>query len=159
MKTLSDKLKTIVIIILSILSFILLLREYNGRSDRIIVTNVDTLLEVRYDTIFIKDRVIQTNYIYDTLIVNDTVYIKDEKKLYKDSTKDYRLEIEAVKLYDYSLDIYRSDSIKTVIKEIQKKDSFWKNRFYIGIGVGCQYGLINKQFDVGPQVQFGIRLY
>lgn len=159
MKTLSDKLKTIVIIILSILSFILLLREYNGRSDRIIVTNIDTLLEVRYDTIFIKDRVIQTNYIYDTLIVNDTVYIKDEKKLYKDSTKDYRLEIEAVKLYDYSLDIYRSDSIKTVIKEIQKKDSFWKNRFYIGIGVGCQYGLINKQFDVGPQVQFGIRLY
>lgn len=159
MKTLSDKLKTISIIILSILSFILLLRECNGRSDRIIVTNVDTLLEVRYDTIFIKDRVIQTNYIYDTLIVNDTVYIKDEKKLYKDSTKDYRLEIEAVKLYDYSLDIYRSDSIKTVIKEIQKKDSFWKNRFYIGIGVGCQYGLINKQFDVGPQIQFGIRLY
>lgn len=159
MKTLFDKLKTIVIIILSILSFILLLRECNGRSDRIIVTDVDTLLEVKYDTIFIRDKIIHTNYIYDTLIVNDTVYIKDEKKLYKDSTKDYRLEIEAVKLYDYNLDIYRSDSIKTVIKEVQKKDNFWKNRFYIGVGVGCQYGLINKQFDVGPQIQFGIRLY
>ena len=58
------------------------------------------------------------------------------------------------------LDIYRQDSVVYIDKEIIKpqKYNFWKNRFYVGIGVGCQYGFIHQQFDVGVQLQVGIRL-
>lgn len=155
--------KNIIIIILSILLFFVLLFSFNtcnsGTKEQDIV-KTDTIYQIKYDTI-VTNRIINHNiYHYDTILINDTVYIKDEPILYTDSNENYSLNINAVKLYDYSLDIYKQDSIVYIDKEIikQPKYNFWKNRFYVGIGVGCQYGFIHQQFDVGVQLQVGIRL-
>lgn len=154
--------KDIIIIILSIGLFIISLLLFNTCSggEQKTIEKIDTVYQVKYDTITVN-RIINHNiYHYDTILINDTVYIKDEPILYTDSNENYSLNINAVKLYDYSLDIYKQDSIVYIDKEIikQPKYNFWKNRFYIGIGVGCQYGFIHQQFDVGVQLQVGIRL-
>ena len=41
----------------------------------------------------------------------------------------------------------------------EKKDSWWKNRFVVTVGVGAGYGLINKSFDCYVGVGVGIRLW
>lgn len=81
--------------------------------------------------------------------------------MYTFNNPDYSLNINTVKLYDYNLEIYRKDSIVYVDKivEVQKKENWWKNRFIISAGVGVQYGLLHQQWDVGPQISVGIRLY
>ena len=154
--------KDIIIIILSIGLFIISLLLFNTCSggEQKPIEKIDTVYQVKYDTITVN-RIINNNiYHYDTIIINDTVYIKDIPQTYKDSNENYSISINAVKLYDYDLDIYRQDSVVYIDKEIIKhqKYNFWKNRFYVGIGVGCQYGFIHQQFDVGVQLQVGIRL-
>lgn len=152
-----DLLYILTIIILSIALSVICFKSCNKADDKVI-TKIDTLI-VRDTLTFVK-RI--TDIRYDTIIITDTVtneqivYVKDDPIVYSDTTENYKLDIEAVKLYGYSLDIYKSD---TVYKIETVKQSFWKNRFYIGVGIGCQYGVINRQFDVGPQIQFGFRIY
>ena len=74
----------------------------------------------------------------------------------------YKLEINATKLYDYSLDIYNVDT--TIVYQERLKETItvekknWKDYITFSIGVGVQYGLIHRQLDVGPYVGVGIRL-
>lgn len=103
-------------------------------------TKIDTVRITKTDTIRVEKRTVQTKWVYDTVLLNDTVYIKDEPQHYLDSTSDYRVDINAVKLYDYSLDIYRVDTlyqIKEKVVQIENKRPF---RQFLGIGVGVGYG-------------------
>ena len=94
----------------------------------------------------------------DTLHLHDTIFIKEQVN-YSDSIANiwvsgYRPEIDSIHYKIPEKIIY----VDKVI-EVPKKESFWKNRFVITAGFSAQYGLIHQQFDVGPAVTFGVRIY
>ena len=99
--------KDIIIIILSIGLFIISLLLFNTcrGGEQKPIEKIDTVYQVKYDTITVN-RIINNNiYHYDTIMINDTVYIKDIPQTYKDSNENYSISINAVKLYDYDLSV------------------------------------------------------
>lgn len=145
-----------------ILVLILLLCNQCGKTPETIVeTKIDTIMVV--DTVHIEKCILQREYHYDTIVVNDTVWIKDEPKLYTDSSSLYKLDINAVKLYSYDLDIYRRDTVfmyKETEKIVQKPKKFGQ---FVGIGAGVSYGLdpVQGKFvpSVGVSVVYGLGFY
>lgn len=129
--------------------------ECNGTE----VVRTDTIQTIRVDTIRVERTF--TNHIYDTVIVNDTVYIADIPRVYTDSTTDYALNVRAVKLYDYRLDIFRVD---TITRYIQEKPAEPKKRckagqsvvigLQAGYGLGVQPATMQARFE--PYVGIGI---
>ena len=123
-----------------------------------ILTKIDTV--VRVDTFEYWRTEIKDRYIYDTVEVGKekekVVYIKDEPKLYTDSTDKYQIKINAVKLYDYNLTLFDNDTVVYSKETVIKKEK-WKPEFYWSVGIGVHYGLIYRKFDVGPYVGFGLK--
>lgn len=125
--------------------------------ERIVVR--DTIVQT--DTITHTKIIKQDKYHYDTIMLRDTVWIADIPQVYSDSTDTYKIDINAVKLYDYDLSIYRVDTfIKEIEKvpQIERKGGFKKN---IGVGIMGGYGLgiQSRQFEpfigVGVVFSFG----
>lgn len=158
-----SKILNIILGTLLVVSIVIILLQHFNAPDvtQTPLVHTDTITIVKHDTVKYTEVIKQEKWHYDTTVIRDTVYIKDEPRMYTFNNPDYSLNINTVKLYDYDLEIYRKDSIVYVDKivEVQKKDSWWKNRFVITAGVGVQYGLLHQQWDVGPQITFGIRLY
>ena len=123
------------------------------------VVHTDTIQTIRVDTIRVERTF--TNHIYDTVIVNDTVYVADIPRVYTDSTADYALNVRAVKMYDYRLDIFRVD---TITRYIQEKPTETKKSGKIGqsvvIGLQAGYGLgvqpTTMQARFEPYIGIGI---
>lgn len=119
------------------------------RTDTVVVVQRDTLREVR--------RVEQVRYRYDTVVVNDTVYVRDEPRVWADSTERYRIAIEAVKLYGYELDLYRADTVRmvetTAVVEPAKRKGRWGQSVVVGIQVG--YGF-TPGLQAAPYVGVGV---
>lgn len=119
-------------------------------TDTIYITKVDTIHHTKY--------INHTNYVYDTIVINDTVWIADIPQTYTDSCEDYRLDINAVKLYDYSLDIYKVDTfiqVKEKVSQIERKRRFgWTVGLSLqgGYGIGIQ----SRQFE--PYVGIGVAI-
>jgi len=120
------------------------------------VVRVDTFTITKEKIKYKEREVIDTLYIYKD---NDTIPLEQEQIHYSDSIADifvsgYKPEIDS---------IHYSIPEKTVyvdkIVEVPKKDSFWKNRFVITAGFSTQYGLVHKQWDVGPSLTFGVRIF
>lgn len=121
----------------------------------------DTLVVVKRDTVKVVKKV--KEFRYDTVFIDNSVYIRDSLQHYIDSTDVYKIDIEAVRLNNYRLDIYKSDSLVHITDSVfvceEKKDSWWKNRFVVTAGVGAGYGLFNKNFDCYVGIGVGIRLW
>lgn len=123
------------------------------------VIHTDTIQTIRLDTIRVERTF--TDHIYDTIVVNDTVYIADIPRVYADSTDDYALNVRAVKMYDYRLDIFRVD---TITRYIQEKPTEQKKRGKMGqsvvIGLQAGYGLgvqpTTMQARFEPYIGIGI---
>ena len=120
-------------------------------TDTVYITKIDTIHHTKY--------INHNNYIYDTIVRNDTIYIADIPKNYSDSCEDYRIKINAVKLNDYSLDIYRVDTfihIKEKVSQIEKKRGFGGN-ISVGLQAGYGVGIESKKFEpyVGVGIGFG----
>ena len=123
------------------------------------VVHTDTIQTIRVDTIRVERTF--TDYIYDTIVVNDTVYVADIPRVYTDSTADYALNVRAVKMYDYRLDIFRVD---TITRYIQEKPAEPKKRGKLGqsvvIGLQAGYGLgvqpTTMQARFEPYIGIGI---
>lgn len=81
------------------------------------LVHTDTVVVVKHDTVKYKQVVAVDKWHYDTIHHHDTVYIKDEPQMYTFNNPDYSLNVSAVKLYDYSLDLYKVDTIWQV-KEV-----------------------------------------
>ena len=123
------------------------------------VVHTDTIQTIRVDTIRVERTF--TDYIYDTIIVNDTVYIADIPRVYTDSTADYALNVRAVKMYDYRLDIFRVD---TITRYMQEKPTEPKKRckmgqsvvigLQLGYGLGVQPATMQARFE--PYIGIGI---
>lgn len=132
-----------------------------------IITKTDTVTIVRYDTVREQKIVNQVKYKYDTIVRYDTitqkeiVYIKDEPQHYIDSTSNYRIDINAVKLYDYDLQLYNKNTINNITKvdEIKKSKGFGS---FCGVGVeigaGGFYNPFDKSLGLGPYVGVGFVL-
>lgn len=147
-----DKWGRIVIVALSLLLIIttisLILSHSGKTSPESVVEYIhirDTVIQWQYDT----DTVYMTNtrIRYETKVINDTVWIKDEPVTTTDSTSNYVIDINAVKLNWYRLRMMRNDTIKintTTVKTISPP----KSGFYYGLGVGAGYGLINRKPDI-----------
>lgn len=121
------------------------------------VVHTDTIQTIRVDTIRVERTF--TDYIYDTIVVNDTVYVADIPRVYTDSTSDYTLNVRAVKMYDYRLDIFRSDTITRYIQEKPtepKKMGKIGQSVVIGLQVGYGFGVQPKTMQARFEPYIGI---
>ena len=119
-------------------------KEYVNIEKEVIVEKTDTIIQTKLktDTIYFND--IQ----YKTINVRDTVWIEAKNREYKDSTEDYDITINAVKLNNYQLNIHKRDSItytKEIIKNVYNKKKYHFNH---GISLGVGYGVFNKRPDL-----------
>lgn len=119
--------------------------SYNLEKEYITVQKRDTIVEYKYrtDTIYFND--IQ----YKTINVRDTVWIEAKNREYKDSTENYDITINAVKLNNYQLNIHHTDTItytNEIIKNVYIKKK--QSHFNHGISLGFGYGFINRKPDL-----------
>lgn len=149
--------------IILIISLALNVYQCNRKKDvaeiekEVIVEKCDTIIQTKLktDTIYFND--IQ----YKTINVKDTVWIEAKNREYKDSTEDYDITINAVKLNNYQLNIHKRDSIqyenKIIRETIVKKEK--QNPFGVSLFLGPAYDLYNKQMgvSVGIGVTFRIK--
>ena len=140
--------------ILLIISLSLNIYYYNkGRSsdsnlekEYITVQKRDTIVEYKYRTDTIYNTKTNTEYKYIT--INDTVYIANKPEIYKDSTDNYDITIQSVKMDWYKLNIHHRDTItytKEIIKNVYNKK---KQHFNHGITLGVGYGVWNQKPDL-----------
>ena len=114
----------------------------------------DTVIQWKYDTDTVY--ITNTRIKYETKVINDTVWIKDEPVTTTDSTSNYVIDINAVKLNWYRLRMMRNDTITlntTTVKTISPP----RSGFYYGLGVGAGYGLINRKPDIFVGGMIGCR--
>ena len=126
------------------------------------VVKKDTVLTFKkdFDTVFVCKTKYNNIHHYDTIHVKnkvtnvEKVYIQDTIKNYSFNEKDYDLNINAVKLDNYKLDIHAKDTIKyteTVYQTINKPK---KNLITIGVNAGYGFGFKTKQLE--PFIGLGI---
>ena len=120
--------------------------DYKLEKEYITVQKRDTIVEYKYRTDTIYNTKTNTEYKY--LTKNDTVYIENKPEIYKDSTDNYDITIQSVKMDWYKLNIHKRDTItytKEIIKNVYNKK---KHHFNHGITLGVGYGLWNKKPDL-----------
>lgn len=100
-------------------------------------------------------------YLNDTIVKDNVVYIRDSTSTYTFNEEDYDLNIQAVKLTDYDLNIHIKEPVvvpteitTTTIKNRQKS----KVTFGVAFGMGATYDMFNKNMAFGPSVTGGIVL-
>jgi len=118
----------------------------------------DTIVVVKHDTIRSIRTILQETYKYDTVVRRNTVFIADFPQNYVDSTPDYRIDIRAVKLYGYDLDIYKTSTNTQVLpREPERKGRFGQSivvGLQAGYGLGVQPSTMQARFE--PYVGIGI---
>lgn len=156
-----DKWGKIVIVALSILLMIttislILSHSWKTSPERVVeyIHTRDTVIQWKYDT----DTIYMTNtrVEYETKVINDTVWINDEPVTTTDSTSNYIIDINAVKINWYRLRMMRNDTITintTTVKTINSP----KSGFYYGLGVGAGYGIVNRKPDIFVGGMIGYR--
>ena len=120
--------------------------DYKLEKEYITVQKRDTIVEYKYKTDTIYNTKTNTEYKY--LTKNDTVYIENKPEIYKDSTDNYDITIQSVKMDWYKLNIHKRDTItyaKEIIKNVYNKK---KQHFNHGISFGVGYGVFNKKPDL-----------
>lgn len=156
MKYIRDVIYTVIIILLTMLCFHFGFKEPEVKTEMIV--KCDTIVKVDTFTVE-KEKIKYVDRIkIDTLYLHDTIFIKEQIN-YRDSIASiwisgFQPEIDSIHYKIPEKTIY----VDKVI-EVPKKDSFWKNRFVITAGFSTTYGLVHKQWDVGPSLTVGIRLY
>lgn len=156
-----DKWGKIVIVALSLLLMIttislILSHSWKTSPERVVeyIHIRDTVIQWKYDT----DTVYMTNtrVEYETKVINDTVWINDEPVTTTDSTSNYVIDINAVKLNWYRLRMMKNDTI-TINTTTVKTISSPKRGFYYGLGVGAGYGIVNRKPDIFVGGMIGYR--
>lgn len=113
----------------------------------------DTIVEYRYETDTIKIE----QPVYQTKIINDTVYLADIPNDYRITDSNYSLYINAVKLIKYKLDIHAKDTVTLYeTKYIEKTVKNKKPLITHGIQVGIGYTITHKDFS--PYVGYGLQI-
>ena len=121
-------------------------KEYANIEKEVIVEKTDTIIDYIYKTDTIYNTKTNTEYKYITK--NDTAYIENKPEIYKDSTDNYDITIQSVKMDWYKLNIHKRDTItytKEIIKNVYNKK---KQHFNHGITLGVGYGVWNQKPDL-----------
>lgn len=121
-------------------------KEYVNVEKEVTVEKTDTIVEYKYSTDTIYNTKTNTEYKYITR--NDTAYIENKPEIYKDSTDNYDITIQSVKMDWYKLNIHHRDTItytKEIIKNVYNKK---KQHFNHGITLGVGYGVWNQKPDL-----------
>ncbi len=121
-------------------------KEYVNVEKEVTVEKTDTIVEYKYRTDTIYNTKTNTEYKY--LTINDTVDIENKPEIYKDSTDNYDITIQSVKMDWYKLNIHHRDTItntKEIIKNVYNKK---KQHFNHGITLGVGYGVWNQKPDL-----------
>ena len=122
-------------------------KEYANIEKEVIVEKTDTIIDYIYKTDTIYNTKTNTEYKYITK--NDTAYIENKPEIYKDSTDNYDITIQSVKMDWYKLNIHKRDTItytKEIIKNVYTKPK--KQHFHHGITLGVGYGVWNQKPDL-----------
>ena len=145
-----------IILALSLVSNIALIaeRERDNTPKVEYIHTRDTVIKWKYDTDTIY--ITNTRTKYETKVINDTVWIKDESFTTTDSTSNYVIDINAVKLNWYRLKMMKNDTITINTTTIRTTNSP-KSGFYYGLGVGVGYGFINRKPDAFVGLTIGYR--
>lgn len=156
-----DKWGKIIFVTLSLLLMITtisLILSHSGKTspERVVeyIHTRDTVIKWKYDTdtVYVNN----TRIKYETKVINDTVWIKDEPVTTTDSTSNYIIDINAVKLNWYRLKMMKNDTITintTTVKTINSP----KSGFYYGLGVGAGYGVFTRKPDIFVGFTLGYR--
>ena len=121
-------------------------KEYVNVEKEVTVEKTDTIIDYMYKTDTIYNTKTNTEYKYITK--NDTAYIESKPEIYKDSTDNYDITIQSVKMDWYKLNIHHRDTItytKEIIKNVYNKK---KQHFNHGITLGVGFGLWNQKPDL-----------
>jgi hypothetical protein len=149
----------IILILLLIASIGLNIYQWNRPEieKKIEIVKKDTIVDWKYstDTVYFSKIKYKDRIVYDTIHKNDVVYIRDSAVVHRDSTADYTIDISAVRLDWYKLDINHRDTvtvtntITTIVKEKRKP-------LGLSIFAGPSYDPINKSFglSVGAGITF-----
>lgn len=123
------------------------------------VIRTDTVIDWKYstDTVYFSKIKYKNKIVYDTIHKNDVVYIRDTAVVHRDSTSDYTIDISAVRLDWYKLDINHRDTVTitntvtTIVKQKSKPFGF-------GVFAGPSYDPLNKSFglSVGAGITFNV---
>lgn len=109
----------------------------------------DTIINWNYstDTVFADKIKYKNKIVYDTIVKDNTVYVKDSAVVHRDSTENYTIDISAVKLDWYKLDITHKDTVTYVqtVNTVTYKPK--KNKIAIGVQGGYGYGFKSKQLE------------
>lgn len=138
-----------------ILNLYLWLKPERVTEKTIEIVKKDTIVDWKYstDTVYFSKIKYKDKIVYDTIHKNNVVYIRDTAVVHRDSTSDYTIDISAVRLDWYKLDINHRDTvtvtntITTIVKQKRKPLGF-------GIYGGMGYDPVNKTFS--PQIGLGI---
>lgn len=129
--------------------------QYKNRPEKafeyVYTVQRDTVFEHTYSTDTVWNT--RTDIEYITKVINDTVFIADIPQTFTDSTENYDIDINAVKLNWYNLNIHTKDTVtltETIYRDIIKEKT--KSRFGIGLFAGPTYNVINRTFDVSVGV-------
>lgn len=130
-------------------------KEYVNVEKEVTVEKTDTIIQTKLKTDTIYNTKKDTEYKYIT--VNDTLYVENKPEIFKDSTDNYDITINAVKLNNYQLNIHKRDTItytKEIIKNVYTKPK--KLHFNHGITLGVGWGVWNQKPDlfVGYSVMY-----
>lgn len=149
-----------IILILTVLSLCLnvylYFREPLENETKVEEVKKDTIVAWKYstDTIYTDRIKYKDRIIYDTIHHNDIVYVRDTAVVHRDSTENYTIDISAVKLDWYKLNITHYDTVRytqTINTVTYKKRS---GRPQIGLYGGIGYNVAEKTF--GPEIGIGI---
>ena len=155
---------TIILLTISIcLNFYLyFLREPLVKEVKTEVVKKDTVVTFKkdFDTVFVSQTKYKDIHHYDTIHIKDKitnvekVYIQDTIKNYSFNKEEYDLNINAVKLDNYKLDIHAKDTVKYVETVYQTVNKPKKNWITIGLNVGYGYTFKSKKLE--PFIGLGI---
>lgn len=151
--------KIVLSLLVVIVSFILGVSVNKCSTSPTEVLKVDTVFHTVHDTIVFTKTINHSVHHYDTVLIDDTVYIKDLPQLYTDSTKDYSIEINAVKLYDYSLSLYKDTVFVETTKEVKVPQKYKLGQtLSLGLQVGYGLGISppTMKCSFGPYIGIGI---
>lgn len=153
-------------LIMLVVLFIIFLSKTSQNANKGHLNEIHTDTVVLVDTQFIEVPVEKIKYrdrkVVDTVYLTtpqDTTPLPIEQKHYNDSIADIYISGFQPNIDSINYHIPKQTIYVDKVVEIEKPKSFWENRFVITAGFGVHYGLVNKQYDIGPYVGVGIRLY
>lgn len=126
------------------------------------VAVIDTFIEYftlfETETVYVDQIKEIPKYIPKTVVINDTTYIEKIQQIYRDTTPSYNIEIGAVELNYYKLDVHHTDTLRFTdtiqlnvpIIEKKPKPKRW------GIGVQTGVGYAPNSNNISPYIGVGI---